>query len=52
MTNDLVEQALPFRAEMRDDDDREPGIGWQSAEEALKRLDPSSRSAYTDHGKG
>ncbi len=43
-----MEQTFTFRAEMRDDDDSETGIGRKSAEEALESLDATSRGANTD----
>jgi hypothetical protein len=46
-----VEQAFTFRAEMRDNDDGETGIGRKPAEKTLKGLDATGRGADTDDGK-
>ena len=50
--DDFRKQALAFRTEMGDDDNRQAWVGGQSAEEALERLDASGRSADADDRKG
>lgn len=49
--DDVGELALVVRVEVHHEDDRDPGGGWESAEQVAGGVEPAGRGAHAHHGE-